>query len=194
MKVSVRKISGPGYEGYVLDKHTSKSTYLGDNEYGHPKFETIRTDVGEATYRLKYRGDWSKAEPLAQAIATHIYPKLKDIGLIVPMPASTTRARQPVTEVARALGHLVKTPVFEKLLLKSKGHSLKDLISKDEKDAANEGRFSVRDEIYGDGTWNLLLIDDLFHTGSSAEAAAAALSTYEKISRVYLAALTWRPS
>jgi predicted amidophosphoribosyltransferase len=98
LKVSLKQIQGPWDEGWVLDKHTLRSTYLGDDEYGHPRFETTRTDVGESTYQLKYHNDWTQTTPLAQAIATHIFPKLANVGFIVPMPASKMRDKQPVTE------------------------------------------------------------------------------------------------
>jgi predicted amidophosphoribosyltransferase len=77
------------------------------------------------------------------------------------MPASNPRARQPVTEVARALGKIVETPVFEALLLKTaNGKTLKDLTTKDDKIAALANSFSIQDEISGEGPWNVLLVDD----------------------------------
>jgi len=193
LKVSLRQIRGPWDEGWVLDKHSVSSVYEGENEYGHPQFNTTRTEVGEATYQLKYRGGWAQAKPLAQAIADSIFPRLSQVGFIVPMPASTQRARQPVTEVAKELGSLVKLPVFDNLLLKAKnGVSLKDLNTKDEKIEAIGTSFSVNDEISTDGRWNVLVVDDLFHTGASMEAACMVLRTYPKVGKIYIAALTWR--
>lgn len=177
----------------MLDKHTLQSVYLGDDEYGHARFNTTRTEVGEATYQLKYRSDWGQAKPLAEAIAYHICPKLTKVGFIVPMPASNPRHRQPVTEVANELGALVKVPVFDKLLVKAaNGKSLKDLHTKDEKIEAIGDSFSVNDGIEGRGPWNVLVVDDLFHTGASMEAACKVLRAYPKVRKIYVAALTWR--
>ena len=39
MKVSLREIHGPWDAGWVLDKHMLKSTYLGEDAYGHPQFD-----------------------------------------------------------------------------------------------------------------------------------------------------------
>lgn len=193
MKVSLRQIRGPWNDGWVLDKHSVSSVFLGNDEHGHPQFNTTRTEVGEATYQLKYHKDWAQAKPLAQAIADYIYPKLSQVGFIIPMPASSQRARQPVTEVANKLGGLVKAPVFSNLLIKAKnGKSLKDLDTKDEKIEAIGGSFSVNDEISENGRWNVLVVDDLFHTGASMEAACKVLRTYAKVGRIYVAALTWR--
>jgi predicted amidophosphoribosyltransferase len=193
LEVSLRQIRGPWDEGWVLDKHSVSSEYIGDDEYGHPQFNTIRTEAGEATFKLKYRKDWAQAKLLAQAIADNIYPKLSQVGFIVPMPATFQRARQPVTEVVDKLGALVKTPVFSNLLIKAKnGKSLKDLSTKDEKIEAIGNSFSVNDEISENGKWNVLVVDDLFHTGASMETACKVLRTYSKVGKIYVAALTWR--
>jgi hypothetical protein len=45
----------------------------------------------------QYRNDWAQAEPLAQSIADNISPKLSQVGFVVPMPASSQRARQPAS-------------------------------------------------------------------------------------------------
>jgi predicted amidophosphoribosyltransferase len=193
MKVSLRQIHGPWDDGWVLDKHSIGSVCVGQNAYGHPIFETTRTDIGEATFQLKYRDDWLQAKPLAQAIVDHIIPKLTSVGFIIPMPASTPRTRQPVTEVANELGALLGVPVFDGLLLKAKnGKSLKDLNTKEEKIEAIKNSFSVQDIIINDGQWNALIVDDLFHTGASMETACQVLRAYPKVRNIYVAALTWR--
>lgn len=193
MKVSLREIRGPWDAGWVLDKHMLSSTYLGDDAYGHPRFDNQRSAVGEATYQLKYRGDWSQARPLAQAIADNICPKLQRIGFIVPMPASKARIRQPVTEVAKELSELLKTPLFDELLCKApNGKSLKDLTTKAEKVEAIGDSFSIKDQIEGNGPWNVLVVDDLYDTGASMEAACKVLREYPKVRKIYVAALTWK--
>jgi predicted amidophosphoribosyltransferase len=193
MKVSLKKFEGPWDQGWVLDKHIISSTYLGENEFGHPVFDTVRTEVGEATFQLKYRQDWDQIKPLAEGIAQHIFPKFKDVGFIVPMPASKIRNRQPVAEIAEALGKIVEVPVFTKLLLKANtGKLLKDLHTKEEKVEAIGDSFSVNDEIGTEGAWNVLIVDDLFDTGASMEAACRVLREYPKVEKIYVAALTWK--
>ena len=193
LKVSLRQISGPWDNGWVLDKHTLHSSYLGNDQYGHARYDTTRTEVGEATFQLKYRSDWAQSRPLAQAIADYIYPKLDQVGFILPMPASTPRTRQPVTEVANELGALTKVPVFGNILLKTaNGTSLKNLSTKAEKVKAIGNSFSVHQAITNDGQWNVLVVDDLFHTGASMEAACQVLRAYPKVGKIYVAALTWK--
>ncbi len=193
MKATLRQVRGPWDAGWVLDKHTLSSQYLGEDAFGHARFDTTRTEVGEATYQLKYKHDWDQVQPLAQAIAEHIFPKLADVGFILPMPASTVRPRQPVTEVAEALGKIVGKPVFSDMLRKaSNSKSLKDLHTKEEKIEAIGDGITVNNQITNEGAWNVLVVDDLYHTGASMEAASKVLRAYPKVKKIYVAALTWR--
>lgn len=179
--------------GFALDKHTIRSIPTGFNEFGHQTWDTLRTEVGEALYQLKYKKDWDQVEPLAKELAESVFPKFKNVGLIIPMPPSTYRKRQPVFELAVELGQLVETPVFDGILKKkSQGKQLKNLDNKAEKLEALDGVFSVIDEIEGTGPWNALLIDDLFDSGASIEMACLALRQYAKISKIYVATLTWK--
>ena len=193
MKNAVRKIEGNWDLGYVLDKHVLSSIYTGDNAQGHAQFDTLRSEVGEALFQLKYRHDWRQIPLLAAEMAANLYSRYKNVEILIPMPASNIRARQPVTELTEALGKIVKIPVFEDLLRKKRnGKQLKDLTSKAEKVAALKDSFSVNDQISGEGEWNALIVDDLYATGASMDAACAALRSYPKVRRIYVAALTWR--
>lgn len=193
MKVSLRQIDGPWAAGYVLDKHMLSSVYLGDDAQGHPQFESTRTEVGEALFQLKYRLDPSQAGPLAQALLEHVCPRFAPIGFLVPMPPSRARPWQPVAVVARELSRRLGVPTFERLLMKSPlARPLKDLASREEKLDALSGAFFLQDEIRAQGRWNALLIDDLFDSGASLEAASVALAGYAKVHQVYVAALTWK--
>src|SRR3954454_19072065 len=118
MKNNILRLQGNWDAGYALDKHKISSTYIGDNEYGYPQFDTLRTEVGEALFRLKYRDKFSKADPLAAEIERHLVPKFGKIGFIVPMPPSTVRPKQPVAEIAKALSKRLGVPLFENLLVK----------------------------------------------------------------------------
>jgi predicted amidophosphoribosyltransferase len=196
MEVQVKKIEGGWDLGFVLHKHTISSVYLGDDEWGHPRFDTTRSEPGEALYQLKYQHDWSQVEPLAAQVQATLLPLFGEIGLIVPMPASTVRARQPVNELANALGRLTGIPVFEKMVVKTPappgGVPLKNMHTRAEKDAALAGRFGINQCITNEGRWNALLLDDLFDTGATMGAVCQALRTYPKINRVYAAAITWK--
>lgn len=196
MKANLRKIEGNWDIGYALDKHMLHSNFLGYDEYGHPRFDNHRTEAGEAVYQLKYRSDWDQVGPLADAIVEHIVPNFGPIGLVIPVPASVTRARQPVYEVAQAVAKRIKVESFEGIVCKAAAATgavaLKNLSTKDEKVAALEGRFTIKDTITNEGRWNALVVDDLFDSGASMEAVCAALRTYRKIDKIYVATLTWK--
>ncbi|KGT95784.1 amidophosphoribosyltransferase [Erwinia typographi] len=196
MNVNIKPIFGNWDLGYAMDKHMIKSTYLGDNEYGRPQFHNERTEVGEALYQLKYQHDWNQVEPLAQCLFEKALPLFKGIQLIIPMAASNPRARQPVTAIAEVLASKMGFGMncFDGLILKKAGGpSLKNLSTRAEKLEAVANMFSYQDLISYEGTYNALIIDDLYHTGVSMEAAVAALRGYSKIDIIYVAALTWKP-
>lgn len=192
MLVDLKNLEGPWDDGYALHKHKISSLFTGYNDAGYPTFDTTRTEPGEALFQLKYRSDWSKAAELAKAINDYIIPKFEGIGLIIPMPASTIRARQPVTEVCKELAPLVGVSVFDNTILsKASGAALKNMSDRAEKLAALTDRMKISDGIGGDGKWNALLVDDLFDSGASMEAASNALRGYAKIAKIYTVALTW---
>lgn len=196
MKVKLREISGTFSDGYALDKHIVSSVFTGNNEYGHPQFDTTRTAAGEAVFQLKYRGDFDQVKPLAEAVVRNIVPRFPKIGLVMPAPASTTRDRQPVHEVAKAIASQMDVPFFDTLITKSavagNTASLKNMSSRAEKDEALKGRYVLNKTIDNKGSWNVLVIDDLYHTGATMDAVCRLLAQYDKISGVYVAALTWR--
>ena len=193
MEVNIKELSGSWDRGFAMDKHSKYSVMTGHNEYGHPIYDTTRTEVGEAVFQLKYRSDWTQVQPLAECLYKEAYPLFQKVGFILPMPASNARERQHVTEIAEALAKLSSVPCFSELLLKAPGGApLKDLKTKEEKVKAIGDSFSVSPIITNDGCWNVLLIDDLYHTGASMEAACGVLRRYNKVNKIYVASLTWR--
>lgn len=196
MKVQVKQINGNWDLGFVLHKHTIKSEFTGYNESGYPCFNTIRTEPGEALYQLKYKDDWKQVNPLAEQLKTTLLPRFGKIDLIIPMPASTAREKQPVNELANTLGQLTRIPVFENMVVKTPSphdsKPLKDMHTREEKDAALAGRFSINQCIGDKVRGNALLLDDIFDTGATMNAACQALRTHPSITHVYVAAITWK--
>jgi predicted amidophosphoribosyltransferase len=87
-------------------------------------------------------------------------------------------------------------PFFDSLIVKSavaaNTGSLKNMNTRDEKDEALKGRYLLKKVIKDEGSWNVLVIDDLYHTGATMDAVCSLLAQYDKISEVYVATLTWR--
>ncbi|MGK3494654.1 ComF family protein [Citrobacter youngae] len=194
MNVNLKKIEGNWALGYALDKHTLSSRIAGYYDSGRPKWDNTRSEAGEAMFLLKYRDDYSQIESIAQAILNEIItPHFPEIGFVVPMPASKQREVQPVTKLAERVAELLGVVCIKNSLLKAAtGASLKDLTTKEEKEIAISGAFSVVDRITNEGPWNVLLIDDLFDTGATMEAACDALGGYNKVKGIYVATISWK--
>jgi len=188
----VRQIHGPWNLGYSLDKHTLSSVYLGDNEYGHPTFETTRSEVGEALYLLKYQSDQSQIDALAKQMAVSLGGYFKSTSFVVPMPPSKQRAVQPVMAIATQVAVQLGVPYIDNVLVKI-GHTpqMKDIPAREDRVNALCSAFVVND-VLSDGTHDVLLVDDLFDTGSSLEAATIMLRKYKKIQNIFVATLTRR--
>ncbi|MDQ1817487.1 ComF family protein [Massilia sp. CCM 9210] len=193
MNVDVLEIEGLWDRGFVLDRHSVKSALTGVNEHGCQRFATEYTEVGHALHALKYQQDFDQVKPLAKALHAHIIPRTAKIDLVVPMAASSRRPRQPVNAVAAYLAAMLKVPVKKNFLVKAPGSPpLKDIASRNEKEAALAGRLSLAHDLDGGGPFDVLVVDDLYETGASLDAACRALRECEKIKAIYVAALTWR--
>lgn len=190
MKVNVQRIFGNWDTGYSLDKHSLSSVFIGNNEYGRPMFDTTRTEVGEALYQLKYNYDRSQVGDLGQQIVDSLGNYFQGASFILPMPASKQRTFQPVNEVANKVAALMNIPYIDNILVKSAYTAqVKNMPSKEERVQALCSTFKVND-VLGEGAYNALIVDDLYDTGSSLEAATAMLRQYTKIKKIFVATIT----
>jgi predicted amidophosphoribosyltransferase len=160
------------------------------------QFDTTRSEPGEALFQLKYRSDFKQVDPLAQAMFDHIVPAIGKFGIVVPMPATKQRDRQPVHEIAEKLSKLTGVIYAPGLLLKNPPQpgspEVKNLGTKEEKVAALAERFVLNKAFITDHEkWGALLVDDKYDTGASAEAACATLRTYAKVGEIFLATCSW---
>ncbi len=191
MDVNIKVMKGDWHLGYTLDKHVKSSDFLGYDALGHAEFDTIRTDVGEAIYQLKYKNNRGVIPLLVEAFIDNLKSKISSVGLIVPMPPSKRRKFQPVIELAREIATKMNISLFENLLIKkSKTPEMKNEATFEEKKEILSSVFSINDEIDGEGSWDVLLIDDLYGTGASLNTASKTLKTYSKIKNIYVAAFT----
>ena len=119
VKISPKRLQGQWDEGFALDFHTISSTYVGDDEYGHPQFDTVRSAIGELLYQLKYGNYQSVMEAITATASSFVRSKSWCIDVVIPVPASRYRSFQPVVGLAKQLaedlgvafggGHVVKT-------------------------------------------------------------------------------------
>ena len=191
VEIHPRKIRGKWAEGYALDLHTTSSTFLGYDGYGHPQFETVRSELGELLYKLKYRADPSAVDSIAEAAAEFLTEKWRvNVDLIVPVPPSNTgRKRQPVLEVATAISERTGIGLCLDGLVKVKQTpQLKDVFDFKERVAALEGAFTVeKAKIQGK---SVLLFDDLFRSGATMNTITECLTKDGGAEVVYALTLT----
>lgn len=176
--------------GYALDLHTEWSEFVGYNEFGHPQFDNHYTPLGSLLYAAKYKSDREALYKLADFATSFIGERWKvseKISAIVPMPPSTNRAVQPVTELANSIARQLGVNV----ITVEKGKTtppIKGIEDPDERVKALEGAFLVQPEKLAGET--CLVIDDLFRSGTSLRALSRELLNTGAASRVYFLAIT----
>src|SRR5664280_178830 len=188
IEIHPKEIKGSWDRGYVLDRHTISSTMIGYNEFGHPEFDTQRSELGELVYRLKYKRDESVIESIAETTTQF----LKTVGIcpnvIVPMPPSKQRPAQPMFEISSALGRALNIPTDTRSVSKLRSTpQMKDIGDFSERAAALKGAFMIGDDLAGK---NVLLIDDLLQSGASMMVVAELIKVQGRAKALYVLALT----
>jgi len=113
---------------------------------------------------------------------------LSRIDVIAPIPPSTARQVQPVAEVAKALGKKLKKPVMIDAIEKTRETpGLKNIHDHEERRELLDGAFEADSHVVkGKG---VLLLDDLYRSGATANAVTLALIA-AGAARVYFLAAT----
>jgi competence protein ComFC len=113
-------IRGNWTEGFALDLHSQSSECLGDDEFGHTHFATLRSEMGELLFRLKYRFDKSSITPIVDTVVKFITNEWKISGridMVIPVPPSdTSRNFQPVTELAKEIAEKLGVSVSSAII------------------------------------------------------------------------------
>jgi competence protein ComFC len=173
----------------VLDVHTISSTMIGSNEFGHPEFDTVRSELGELVYRLKYKGDKTVIPFIVQAIVGFVHQWGIRPETVIPVPPSRLqRAFQPVIEIAKELAKALGISVDTGSLTKTKNTAqMKDIGEFGARVAALESAFTSGRNVQGR---EVLLLDDLFQSGATMNVAARTLKQEGLAKSVYALALT----
>lgn len=132
-----------------------------------------RTLIGEAIYRYQYRKQWYLVDTLARWAQAFILatPTIKDIDLLIPVPSSRVLSDyDPSSLLADWVSQLTNIPRAIGLLNRY------GLISEYSERATDNSRGGMSvvspDTVKGK---NILLIDGIFCSGATAEAATNAL-------------------
>jgi len=165
VEVHPKKIVGNWSSGIALDLHTISSAPTTEDEFGHMQFDTVRSAIGELLYQLKYRGDQNAADPMIETAAAFLTPHRDRFDLLVPVPASTHRALQPVLVLATGIGKALTLPLAACVTATRQTTQLKAVTDLDKRSELLDGLYAV-DKMQTRGK-RILLFDDLFRSGST---------------------------
>ncbi len=96
--------------GFALDTHVIESISLGEDAYGHLRFENTRSPIGELLYQFKYNGRHDNLTEIVDTIMCFLetQPQMKNIETVLPVPPTKPRVYQPTFEIAEALAKKMK--------------------------------------------------------------------------------------
>jgi predicted amidophosphoribosyltransferase len=183
------RIPGRWSAGFALDYHTISSDFVGHDEYGHPKFDTKRSELGELLYRLKYGSDSAVIVEIGAAATEFLRSWNPGVGLIVPVPPSRTRGLQPVSVLAETIGKNLGLPVRSDAVTRVKAvPQLKDVFEYDARVKLLHEAHSAEPAI-AEGK-RILLFDDLFRSGATMNSITETLYQGGKASEVFVLTIT----
>ena len=170
-----RPIVGRWLSGVALDLHTTSSTAVGPNQFGHMQFDTARPEIAELLFRLKNRSDREAAESIIETAADYLAKYRSKFDVIIPVPPSQRRAVQPVIIVAEGIGRTLGLPVLSCIGTTRSTTQLKNVTDPEERKKHLEGLYTVNAS--ETRNLNVLLFDDLFRSGSTMNVITELLMT-----------------
>lgn len=176
-------INNDSLKGYALDIHTIKSSINDDGT-----FDTIRTDIGDMLFNLKYKFDKSSIIKISEKCANLI----KEIGVfdfIIPVPPSNlNRPFQPVYELAKTISDL--TGIYSDLyyVTKISNEEIKTLDNSEDRLEILEKSIFVKDNRYKGK--NILLFDDLYRSGDTLKVISEKLIKVGEVNSVVVLCVT----
>jgi competence protein ComFC len=174
VEINPTRIAGRWSNGFALDAHTRNSELVGHDEYGHPRFASERSELGELLYKLKFRRNKNVIPEIAEAVGSFAESYLPTVDLIVPVPPSTPRKEQPVILLARAIAKRIGVPLSEDCVWKVRQTSqLKNVFDFDQRFRLLDGAFEVDPSIAKNKV--VLLFDDLYRSGATLNAVTSIL-------------------
>jgi predicted amidophosphoribosyltransferase len=183
------KLEGNWKNGFAFDLHTLKSEYLGQDEFGHNKYNNTRSEMGELVYQLKYKHDTTVVNKIVDLLES--IKGLDKINVIVPIPPSNTnRQNQPVFSIATEFGKRFGITVYLDVLEKLKGsQELKGITNPKERQKVLNKTMKIA-KYYDLSGKNVLLIDDLYRSGATLKTATNLLYSEVDVKNVYVLTMT----
>lgn len=169
MTLNPQKINGPWRFGIVLDWHTVASNVVGENDFGHPIFDTTRSEIGELLYKFKYRSCLQALNQIIVLAMGKIGGAKGKFDLVLPVPPSKPN-RTVTQDIAAGLATGLAAPTSTTALIKVRAtNELKYVNDPVRRKELLAGAFAA-DSTQINGK-SVLLVDDLYRSGATLEAA-----------------------
>ena len=193
VKIKPSKILGNWREGFALDLHTISSEFMGHDEFGHPIFDTTRSEIGELLYRLKFKADKSVLDDILETVINFLDNTWKisnTLDGVIPVPPSNiAREFQPVIEIAERISNNLEIPMYKDLLVKTKDTpELKNVYDYQKRLEILQDAFTVKTSLVKGE--NILLFDDLYRSGATINAVSDILYKKGMVNSVNVLTLT----
>lgn len=181
-------LHGNWKEGYAIDLHTLYSTYLGEDEYGREQFDNHRSPIGQMLYDFKYRNDYSALKGIMDIVEPFLdsWGIRNNVEAVIAVPSSIIdRKYQPVFEIANNIADYLSVPCYNKMLWKTSHNQMKSLAQGD-RDLS--GQIELQSQL--DTATNVLLVDDLFRSGTTLNECCRVLKTDPNVDDIYVLTIT----
>lgn len=198
-------VLGPWKEGLVLDKHIKTSLYLGNNEYGHPDFDTTRSELGEFIYDIKYNYTYINKLSNKEILPMDLYERFikitekeikdfiegKDINYLIGAPSSIDRKIEPVHVISTFISYMMSIPYIQNALFKTTSNPSKNMSYQEKQKLSKEiliNDFELVNKKLKNK--NVLIIDDLYQSGETLKACTVVIEKVKQIGNIYVLAMT----
>jgi len=164
------KVTGPWKQGFCFDTHTVSSKCLGENEYGYPVYETVRSEMGRQLYILKYKPDINALPKIVSLLeqSDEFKAFIAEIDVILPVPPSIkSRGLQPVVLVACEIARVFNKELKTDVLMSTNSEPIKNIDTHEKYPKVKESM------VIGNGlekSRRILVFDDIFDSGSTLKA------------------------
>lgn len=180
------RIPGAWDEGFVLSQYTVSSVYMGESAFGHPQFETKYTPTGQLLHDMKYNGHFNTSAQIISQYEEFIKGWLlnKSIDCVIPVPPTKERSFQPVVALAEEISRLLSIGCYTDVLEKTTITETKSMPKEDRdlNDAFRQIKPAKR-------PCSILLVDDFYSSGQTANACTNLLKSDPLIKRVFFLAV-----
>lgn len=189
MQLHPQGIQGLWKSGIILDWHTIDSVCVGENEFGHPIFETTRSEIGELLYRAKYHNDSAALKKLLSESCKCLAKAKGKFDIVAPIPPSKP-GRNTTAQIAQGLAECLGGIYGGNAIgwKRRPEQEIKSVQEPEKRKVLLENALIASPDMLNGKI--ILLTDDLFRSGATLEAATKAAYEQGHASEVYVFAVT----